>query len=49
MLKEKGWTPFIDVKTGAGGEKLHSVYVVSRQPALDRARLEAQGLAALTP
>jgi len=44
MLREKGWSPFTDMKTNAAGEKLHMVYVVSRQPASDRARLEAQGL-----
>lgn len=44
MLRENGWVPFTDIKAGSGGEKLHLVYVVSRQPASDRARLEAQGL-----
>ncbi len=43
MLRENGWVPFTDVKVTAG-EKLHIVYVVSRQPASDKARLEAQGL-----
>ena len=47
MLREKGWSPFTDVKTNAAGEKLHLVYLVSRQPDSDRARLEAQGLIAL--
>lgn len=47
MLREKGWVPFTDVKTGSDGQKLHLVYIVSRQPATDRARLEAQGLNAL--
>jgi hypothetical protein len=44
MLREKGWSPFTEVKTNASGDKLHVVYVVSRQPASDKARLEAQGL-----
>jgi len=44
MLREKGWVPQTAVKTGAGGEKLHVVYIVSRQPQADRGRLEAQGL-----
>lgn len=44
MLREKGWVPFTTVKTGAQGERLHVVYVVSRQPESDRQRLEAQGL-----
>ncbi len=43
MLREKGWSPLTDIKPGAGGP-LHTVYVVSRQPAQDRARLTAQGL-----
>jgi hypothetical protein len=43
MLREKGWSPLTDVKTGTGGP-LHTVYVVSRQPVQDRARLVAQGL-----
>lgn len=47
MLREKGWVPQTEVKTGPRGGKLHVVYVVSRQPASDRARLEAQGLTAL--
>lgn len=47
MLREKGWVPQTEVKTGPKGEKLHVVYVVSRQPATDRSRLEAQGLTAL--
>lgn len=47
MLREKGWSPFTDVKLGSQGEKLHVVYVVSRQPLSDRVRLEAQGLATL--
>lgn len=47
MLREKGWSPLTDVKTGPGGVKLHSVYVVSRQPEADRARLTAQGLPTL--
>jgi len=47
MLREKGWSPFTDVKDGPRGEKLHVVYVVSRQPGPDRSRLEAQGLTAL--
>lgn len=46
MLKEKGWAPFTEVRTGQDGSKLHVVYVVSRQPEADRARLEAQGLLA---
>jgi hypothetical protein len=46
MLREKGWVPLTEVKTGPGGEKLHVVYVVSRRPDSDRARLEAQGLGA---
>jgi len=44
MLREKGWSPFTDVKTNPAGEKLHTVYLVSRQPASDKARLESQGL-----
>lgn len=47
MLREKGWVPFTSVKTGALGEKLHVVYIVSRQPESDRQRLEAQGLTSL--
>jgi hypothetical protein len=47
MLREKGWSPLTDVKPGPGGTKLHSVYVVSRQPQADRARLAAQGLSTL--
>jgi len=47
MLREKGWTPFTDVRLTSGGDKLHVVYVISRQAAADRSRLEAQGL--LTP
>jgi hypothetical protein len=47
MLREKGWVPQTEVKTGPKGEVLHVVYVVSRQPATDRSRLEAQGLTAL--
>jgi hypothetical protein len=43
MLREKGWSPLTDVKAGPTGP-LHTVYVVSRQPAQDRARLAAQGL-----
>jgi hypothetical protein len=43
MLREKGWAPLTDVKAGPAGP-LHTVYVVSRQPAQDRARLAAQGL-----
>jgi hypothetical protein len=46
MLREKGWAPFTDVRS-SGGEKLYLVYVLSRQPASDRSRLEAQGLTAL--
>jgi len=44
MLREKGWSPFTDVKTNAAGETLHVIYVISRQPASDKARLLAQGL-----
>ena len=44
ILREKGWSPFTDVKLNAAGEKLHLVYVISRQPEADRARLEAEGL-----
>jgi len=44
MLREKGWSPFTDVKLNAAGETLHVVYIVSRQPASDKVRLEAQGL-----
>ena len=46
MLREKGWVPFTDVKTSAG-MKLHIVYLISRQPQTDRARLAAQGLNSL--
>ncbi len=44
MLREKGWSPFTEARTNSQGEKLHIVYLVSRQAASDRARLEAQGL-----
>jgi hypothetical protein len=44
MLREKGWSPLTDVKTSANGDRLHVVYVVSREPAQDRSRLAAQGL-----
>lgn len=47
MLREKGWAPFTDVKVGPTGEKLHVVYLISRQPGPDRARLESQGLVPL--
>lgn len=43
MLREKGWSPLTDVKSGPNGV-LNLVYVVSRQPAQDRARLTAEGL-----
>ncbi len=43
MLREKGWAPLTDVKTGPAGP-LHTVYVISRQPAQDRSRLASQGL-----
>ena len=46
MLREKGWSPLTDVKPAANGDTLHVVYVVSREPAQDRARLAAQGLLA---
>lgn len=46
MLREKGWTPFTEVKKTTAGS-LHVVYVVSRQPTADRARLEAQGIPVL--
>lgn len=47
MLREKGWSPLTDVRSLPGGERLHLVYIISRQPTTDRARLEAQGLTAL--
>ena len=47
MLREKGWVPFTEVKMTSLGVKLHVVYLVSRQPQSDRARLETQGLTPL--
>ena len=47
MLREKGWSPLTQVKTVGSGEKLHVVYVISRQPETDRTRLTAQGLPVL--
>lgn len=47
MLREKGWVPFVDLKTTAAGDRLHLVYIVSRQPDSDRERLGAQGLLTL--
>jgi len=44
MMREKGWSPLTEVRTLAGGEKLHVVSVLSRQPEADRARLADQGL-----
>jgi len=43
MLKEKGWNPVTEVKISSG-TRFHVVYVVSRQPKSDRARLVAEGL-----
>lgn len=43
MLREKGWAPLTDIKNGTAGP-LHTVYVISRQPAQDRTRLASQGL-----
>ncbi len=43
MLKEKGWNPVTEVKVSSG-TRFHVVYVVSRQPKADRARLVAEGL-----
>lgn len=44
MLREKGWAPFTEVRTNAAGDKLHVVYLITRQPGSDKARLQAQGL-----
>ena len=44
MLREKGWSPFTEVRTNGAGEKLHVVYLITRQLVADRARLLAQGL-----
>jgi hypothetical protein len=44
MLREKGWSPLTEARTSAAGETLHVIYVISRQPITDKARLAAQGL-----
>jgi|GEM_PF-2349377 len=44
MLREKGWSPLMDSKPATAGDSWHVVYIITRQLAMDRARLKAQGL-----